>query len=84
MANEIEYCGYIINRNGIHKKQSKIDAITQIPEPKSKDKIRAFIGLINYYGRFKKNLSTILYLLNNLLKENVNSGAMNVKWLFLQ
>lgn len=72
MANDIEYCGYKINRLGIHKIQSKIDAIVRMPEPKNKEEVRAYIGLVNYYGRFFPNLSTILYPLNNLLKDKVD------------
>lgn len=72
MENEIEYCGYKIDRLGIHKVQKKIDAITRMPEPTNKEEIRAFIGLVNYYGRFFENLSTILYPMNNLLKDHVD------------
>lgn len=36
-----------------------------------KKRIRAFIGLMNSYGRFFKDLSTILIPLNNLLRQNV-------------
>lgn len=71
MKDEIEYCGYRIDRLGIHKVQSKVDAIVKMPEPTNKDEIRAYIGLVNYYGRFFENLSTILYPLNNLLKDHV-------------
>lgn len=71
MEKEIVYCGYKIDRMGIHKVQNKIDAITKMPEPTNKEEIRAFIGLINYYGRFFENLSTIVYPMNNLLKEHV-------------
>lgn len=71
MAKEIEYCGYKIDCLGIHKVQNKIDAIVNMPEPTNKDDIRAYIGLVNYYGRFIENLSTILYPLNNLLKDHV-------------
>lgn len=72
MANEIEYCGYKINKSGIHKIQNKIDAIVNMPEPTNKDEVRAYIGLVNYYGRFLKNLSTTLNPLNNLLKDKVD------------
>lgn len=60
MANEIEYCGYRIDHSGIHKGQEKIDAITQISELSNKEEIRAFISLVNYYGRFLENLSMII------------------------
>lgn len=39
--------------------------------PENKDEVRSFVGLINYYGRFFRDLSTVLYPLNNLLKNEV-------------
>ncbi|XP_055908516.1 uncharacterized protein K02A2.6-like [Eupeodes corollae] len=71
MVDRIEYCGYMIDCNGIHKMRSKIDAIQNMKQPSNKDEVRAFVGLINYYGRFLKGLSTILYPINNLLKDKV-------------
>lgn len=68
-SDSIQYCGYVIDRNGIHKVKGKIDAIQNMPRPKNVDEIRSFVGLINYYGRFLKNLSTTIYPLNNLLKK---------------
>ena len=50
---------------------SKFDAIQRMRKPNNKDEIRAFVGLINYYGRFLKNLSSTLYPINNLLKISV-------------
>lgn len=67
---QIEYCGYLIDRNGIHKSKKKIDAINKMPRPTNITEVRAFIGMINYYGRFFKNLSTILYPLNQLLHKD--------------
>lgn len=68
-SDRIEYCGYLVDKNGIHKLRGKIDAIQNMPAPKNREQVRSFVGLINYYGRFFPNLSTILYPLNNLLKK---------------
>ncbi|XP_062550294.1 uncharacterized protein K02A2.6-like [Armigeres subalbatus] len=70
-AESIEYCGYIIDRRGISKMPQKVEAIQEMPRPKNREQVRAFMGLINYYGRFIKNLSTKLYPINSLLKENM-------------
>lgn len=47
---KIQYCGYEIDKNGIHKEQRKIGAIQNVPKPKNVTEVRAFLGLINYYG----------------------------------
>jgi len=46
-----------------------MEAVEKLPRPRNVSKIRAFIGLINYYGRFIENLSNILRSLNELLKK---------------
>ncbi|XP_062717120.1 uncharacterized protein K02A2.6-like [Aedes albopictus] len=70
-ADQIEYCGYLIDRNGIHKVRNKIDAIQNMPAPTTKEQVRSFVGLVNYNGRFFPHLSTTIYPLNRLLRNNV-------------
>ena len=41
------------------------------PIPENRTQLRSFLGLINYYGRFLKNLSTVLQPLNKLLSSKV-------------
>lgn len=42
-----------------------------VRRPANNYEVRAFVGLINYYGRFMYNLSTILFPINQLLQVNV-------------
>lgn len=71
-SNKVDYCGYTIDKEGIHKEDQKIEAIKQMPRPKNLSEIRAFTGMINYYGRFIPNLSTILRPLNALLRKDTS------------
>lgn len=64
---KIYYCGYVIDRYGIHKDPNKIQSIKEMPRPQNATQVRAFIGFINYYGRFIKNLNSILHPLHKLL-----------------
>ena len=58
---------------------SKIDAIVKAPEPTNVQELRSFLGLLNYYGKFIQNLSSILHPLNRLLRYNRNgTGQKNV------
>ncbi|XP_062542315.1 uncharacterized protein K02A2.6-like [Armigeres subalbatus] len=68
-ADTIEYCGYAVDRRGIHKTKQKVAAIQEMPHPENREQVRAFLGLVNYYGRFLPNLSTRIYPINNLLKD---------------
>ncbi|XP_071635762.1 retrovirus-related Pol polyprotein from transposon 17.6 isoform X1 [Temnothorax longispinosus] len=67
---QINYCGYIIDKNGLHKEPNKVEAIKKMRRPENVTEVRSFLGMINYYGRFIKNLSVILHPLNNLLRKN--------------
>jgi len=46
---KIDYCGYVIDKVGIHKDNRKIEAIQKMPRPKDVSETRAFTGMINYY-----------------------------------
>lgn len=68
---QISYCGYIIDKDGLHKASDKIEAIEKMRKPRNTTEVRSFLGMINYYGRFIPNLSSILHPLNNLLRKNI-------------
>ncbi|XP_011859199.1 PREDICTED: uncharacterized protein K02A2.6-like [Vollenhovia emeryi] len=68
--NEIQYCGHVLRKDGIHKEPSKMEAIRQMPRPRNISDVRAFVGMINYYNKFIRNLSSILQPLNILLHKN--------------
>lgn len=70
MVNVIEYCGYRIDRNGIHKCVNKVEAITKMPAPSSVEEVRTFSGMVNFYGRFIENLSGLMHPLYELLKSD--------------
>ncbi|XP_065224383.1 uncharacterized protein K02A2.6-like [Planococcus citri] len=67
---EVSYLGHVINKNGLHKAPSKIEAIVKAPRPTNADEVMQFLGLVNYYQRFIKNSSHILYPLNQLRRKN--------------
>lgn len=68
----ILYCGYKIDKFGIHKTDEKIKAIDEMPRPSNVSELRSFLGMINYYGRFIKNLSMILEPLHTLLQKETS------------
>ena len=47
-----EYLGHLIDATGIHTTRNKVLAINQAPIPTNITQLRAFVGLINYYGKF--------------------------------
>ena len=48
-TNELEYLGYLINREGVRLTLKKVEAIKQLAVPRTKKQLRSFIGMVNYY-----------------------------------
>lgn len=69
LKKSVSYLGFIIDKDGLHPDLSKIDAIVKAPTPGNVTQLKAFLGLINYYGKFVPNLSSLLHPLYALLKK---------------
>ena len=69
-ADEVEYVGFIIDKNGVRLTPSKIEAICKIPEPTNIKELQSFIGGINYYARFIPNMSSIAKPLYRLIEKD--------------
>lgn len=69
LQKNVKYLGFIIDKEGLHPDPSKIDAIKNAPEPTDVTQLRSFLGMLNYYGKFIPNLSTLLHPLHALLKK---------------
>ena len=65
----LEYLGHRITSQGLQPSQEKVQAIRDAWTPKKVMELRAFLCLINYYGKFLQNLSTTLSPLYKLLKK---------------
>ena len=61
MAKSVEYLGHKIDKDGISTLPNKVDAIVNAPHPINVQELRSFLGLLNYYGKFIRNLATILH-----------------------
>ena len=70
-VSEVKYLGNIISANGLKADPSKIQAITEYPQPSDKSDLSRFFGMVNYLGQFIPNLSTMSSPLRNLLRKDV-------------
>ena len=68
LTSAVEYLGHVIGKEGVHPLPNKVTAIEKAPAPKNTQELRSFLGLLNYYGKFIPNLSTLLHPLNALLQ----------------
>ncbi|CAK1597937.1 unnamed protein product [Parnassius mnemosyne] len=68
---EVNYLGYVINKNGLKKSPDKIKAIVDSPAPSNISQLQSFLGLVNYYRNFVPSAASVLSPLYNLLKKGV-------------
>ena len=66
----VEYLGHQIDEEGIRAVPNKVEAITNAPQPTNVQELQSFLGLLNYYGKCIRNLSSIIHPLNCLLHAN--------------
>ena len=66
------YLGHVIDEHGLRPTQDKVQAVLAAPEPKNVTELKAYLGLLNYYGRFLPNLSSTLAPLYQLLNKNTH------------
>ena len=71
MQPTIHYLGFIIDSKGLHTDPAKTSAITKMPRPHDVSTLRAYLGLINHYGKFLPRLHELRAPFDNLLKKEV-------------
>jgi len=71
MVSSVEFLGYRVDGEGRHPTDEKVAAISEAPSPKNLAELRSYLGLLNYYGHFIANLSTLLQPLHELLRKGV-------------
>ena len=71
VVSSVVFLGHKVDSKGLHPLQDKIKAIEAAPTPSSVTELKAYLGLLTYYGKFLPNLSTRLTPLYQLLKKGV-------------
>ncbi|XP_055633638.1 uncharacterized protein K02A2.6-like [Toxorhynchites rutilus septentrionalis] len=69
---QIKFLGHIIDKGGLRPDSAKTTAISQMPAPMNVSQLRSYLGAINYYGRFVKQMKELRAPMDYLLKQNVN------------
>lgn len=66
----IKYLGHIIDKDGLRKDEEKVEAIKRAPAPTNVNEVKAFVGLVNFYGRFLPNLAQLLSSFHKLPRKD--------------
>uniref|UniRef100_A0A3B3XNZ2 Gypsy retrotransposon integrase-like protein 1 n=1 Tax=Poecilia mexicana TaxID=48701 RepID=A0A3B3XNZ2_9TELE len=70
MQDSVAYLGHVIDATGIHPMKEKTTAIQKAPVPRNVTELRSFLALLNYYGKFIPNLSTLIQPMSALLHKD--------------
>ena len=65
---EVEYVDHTLSADGMHFKRSKIDGVINFPRPTTKQGLKKFIGLVNYFRNHVKDSSILTAPLEELAK----------------
>ena len=66
----LEYCGYILDKNGFTSDKRKVDAISQFKTPTCITDLRSFMGLVSQLSDFSTDIAKTAEPLRQLLKKN--------------
>ena len=70
-SKSLTFLGHIISADGVKPDPTKVNAIKDMPIPKSKIDLQRFLGMVNYVAKFVPNLSQMTAPLRFLLKKDV-------------
>ena len=68
---KVKYLGHVITADGIATDPDKVKDVLNWHAPKTTKHVRSFMGMVNYYSRFIRNLAAVARPLHELTKKNV-------------
>lgn len=63
----VAFLGHVVTKDSILPMPAKVEAIDNFPRPKTRQELRRFIGMLNFYRRFMPNAAEIQLPLQELL-----------------
>jgi hypothetical protein len=70
-AKEVEFLGFIVNKDGVKMDDNKVKSIMEWKSPRTVKDIQSFLGFANFYRRFIKGFSKIVSPITQLLKKDI-------------
>lgn len=70
-TNKLTFLGHILSSEGIEADPEKVETIMGFRDPKNKEELRSFLGLVTYVGKFIPDLANHTDPLRRLLKTDV-------------
>ena len=76
----LEFLGHQVNSEGIKPLEEKVKAILDFPLPLTHQKLRQFLGLINFYHHFVRSCAKIVLPLHKLLTTTASAESTTLQW----
>ena len=71
MRDEVEFCGFEVSKEGVKPMNKNVEAVMRAPFPSNTTELRSFLGMVNYYNSYLKDLATVCEPLHRLLRKGV-------------
>ncbi|GFR73156.1 Pol polyprotein [Elysia marginata] len=68
-SSTIDFLGHRLGQGTISLQDENVEKATNAPRPKTKKKVRAFLGLVGYYKEFVPNFAAIAATLSDLVRK---------------
>ncbi|XP_055621905.1 uncharacterized protein LOC129765528 [Toxorhynchites rutilus septentrionalis] len=69
---QVKYLGQLLDSEGIRPDPDKVKAIINMPPPNYVPTLRSYLGAINYYGKYIREMRKLRQPLDELLKEGAS------------
>lgn len=71
MQSSVSYLGHVLSKSGIAPNKERVRAIMEAKTPKKVEDVQQFMGMVNYYNRFIKQIATKAEPLYNLTRDGI-------------
>ena len=69
-VSSVQFLGQIVGPDGIKPDPAKVRAALEIPTPNNQHEVRSFLGMVNQFSKFTKNLTDMTKHIRELLVKN--------------
>ena len=76
-AESCTFLGHQISKDGIHPPADRVDAVLNLPAPRTVKELRRIIGMFNWLKKFIPNFSATIHPLSRLLRKNTKFVWLN-------
>ena len=77
---ELQFLGHSVSVDGFKPLDEKVELIKNFPKPKTREQLRRYLGMVNFYRKFIPHAADTQLHLNALLKDSRKRDKRPVEW----